>query len=100
MSVTLTDVKKHLHVLHNDDDDQLNDLIGQSLSALLRFVGAGYDVYADELNAAQISWIRWRYYSDEVVEMDPSHHLPRASVALAVPYRTPTGPLPRSIGPK
>lgn len=90
MSVSLSDVKKHLHVLHNDDDDQLNDLIVQSLSALLRFVGEGYDVYADELSAAQIIWIRWRYYSDEDVELDPIHNLPRAFVALASPYRTPT----------
>src|SRR3546814_18242354 len=92
MSVTLTDVKKHLHVLHNDDDDQLNDLIGQSLSALLRFVGEGYDVSADELNAAQIIWFRWRYSSDEDVELDPIPNLPRAFVALPGPYPPPTLP--------
>lgn len=90
MSVSLTEVKQSLHILHNDDDAQLTDLIDQSLSALLRFVGEGYDVYADELSAAQIIWIRWRYYSDEDVELDPIHNLPRAFVALAGPYRTPT----------
>jgi hypothetical protein len=90
MSVSLTEVKQSLHILHSDDDAQLTDLIDQSLSALLRFVGEGYDVYADELNAAQIIWIRWRYYTDEAVDLDPIHNLPRPFVALAGPYRTPT----------
>lgn len=90
-SVTLGQVKQHLHIYHDDDDGQLADLISQAEKALARYVGEVTDGdHAGDLVAAQIVWIRWRYYTDEAVELDEIHNLPRPFVALAGPYRTPT----------
>lgn len=89
--LTLAQIKRHLHILHDDDDSQLSDLARQAGKEMLRYVGQyAMDSYASELLIAQIIWVRWRYYVDEQVEIDEITGYPRAFVALAGPYRTPT----------
>jgi hypothetical protein len=91
MPLTVEEMKRHLHILHEDDDLQLADLIAWSAAEIVRFADEDNDAAASGLNLAQIILIRWRYYPDEEVELDDIYNMPRAFVALmAGSYRTPT----------
>lgn len=89
-ALTLDLVKTHLRIRHSDQDALLQSHITSADSQMRRFLGDDYDVYADELVAAQLLMVEWLYRPDDKVELDPVHQMPRAVVALAGPYRTPT----------
>lgn len=88
--ITVAQAKEHLHILHADDDAQLEDLCTWAFATAMKFCGEGWDEYAAELADAQVALIRWRYFTDVEVPIDPVSKLPEAFVALAGPYRTPT----------
>lgn len=89
-ALTLDLVKAHLRIRHSDQDALLQSHITSADGQLRRFLGDGYDVYADELVAARLLMVEWLYRPDDKVELDPIHQMPRAVVALAGPYRAPT----------
>ena len=88
--ITLEQAKDQLRVLHSDQDDFISDLIARALATIMRLTGDGFDEYAEDLDAAQLLLVEWWFYPDSDVELDEVYNLPRAVVALAVPYRTPT----------
>jgi len=90
MSVTLEQAKAHLRILNDHENDRIAGLVLQSQAMLMRLTGAGYDEEAEDLNAAQLLVIEWLFRPDERLVLDDIYKLPRAVVALAVPFRTPT----------
>lgn len=90
MSVTLEQAKEHLRIRHDDQDVLISDQIMRSQSALIRLTGSGYVEDEPDLDAAQLLMIEWMFRPEDKVEIDPVYHLPRAVVALACPFRTPT----------
>lgn len=90
MSVTLALAKAHLRVLHDDDDVLIASHINSAQAQITKFIGDEIDPYADELTAAQLLLIEWLFDPSQKVDLDDIHQMPRAVVALASPYRTPT----------
>lgn len=88
--ITLEQAKDQLRVLSDDQDSFISDLMSRALATLQRLVGDNYDPYSEDLDAAQLLLVEWWFYPDSDVELDEVYNLPRAVVALAVPYRTPT----------
>lgn len=89
-SLTLDLVKAHLRIRHSDQDALLQSHIISADGHLRRFLGDGYDVYADEMVSAQLLMVEWLYRPEDKVELDSIHQIPRAVVAIVGPYRTPT----------
>ena len=88
--ITLEQAKAQLRVLSSDQDDFITDLMNRALATLQRLTGENYDPYSEDLDAAQVLLVEWWFYPDNDVELDEVYNLPRAVVALAVPYRDPT----------
>lgn len=90
MSLSLDEAKAQLRVLHSEQDAYITLLIGAAQSSIQRYTGEGFDAEADDLKAAQLLLIEHLFYPDADIDLDPATDLPRAVVALAGPYRTPT----------
>jgi hypothetical protein len=88
--ITLELAKEHLRIRHDDQDTLITSHINSADQALRRFLGDEADAYADELVAAELLLVEWFYRPEDKVDLDPIHQMPRAVVALAGPYRTPT----------
>lgn len=88
--ITLELAKEHLRVRHDDQDTLITSHIMSADQTLRRFLGDNADAYADELVAAELLLVEWLFRPEDKVELDPVHQMPRAVVALAGPYRTPT----------
>lgn len=90
MSVDLALAKHHLRIRSDDQDVLIASHIASAASQLERFIGDSLDPYAEELTAAQLLLVEWLFDPPEKVELDEIHQMPRAVVALASPFRTPT----------
>lgn len=87
MSVTLDQAKAHLRILNTLQDTEIGSLVLQSKAMLQRLLEDAYSETAEDLNAAQLLIIEWLFRPDDNIPLDDIYHLPRAVVALAVPYR-------------
>ena len=85
MTVSLDLAKAHLRVLHDDEDNLILSYIDAAQAWIDRFCGENVDVYAAELDQAQLLLVGF-YYETRGIGDD----VPPAVHALAGPFRTPT----------
>lgn len=90
MTVSLDQAKAQLRVRHTDQNGYITDLIARAQTWIDRFVGEELDPQPADLDHASLILIEWWFYPDNKVELDETYNVPRAVVALALPFRTPT----------
>ncbi|WP_260581193.1 head-tail connector protein [Sphingopyxis sp. PET50] len=84
--------KDQIRVRHNDEDALIMGYVVASLAWLERYCGDNYDVYAPELDQAQLLLIAHWYENRSTVDSGNviPREIPFAVEALAGPFRLPT----------
>ena len=85
MGVTLTIAKQHCRVYHDDEDDLILRYIIAANTWLVRYCGDNYDVYAPELEQAQLLLVGYFYENRGIGD-----EVPPAVKVLAGPFRLST----------